>query len=87
MDVPQILVGRSIVVTGSLEGWFITREEAKQAIVSRGGKSPGSVSKSTYALVVGAEAGDTKLNKARDLGVPILGESEFRQLLETGQVL
>lgn len=87
VDIPQILVGRSIVVTGSLEGWFITREEAKQAIVSRGGKSPGSVSKSTYALVVGAEAGETKLNKASDLGVPILGEPEFRQLLETGQVL
>ncbi len=87
VDVPQILVGHSIVVTGSLDGWFLTRDEAKQAIVARGGKSPGSVSKSTFALVVGAEAGETKLNKATDLGVPILGEPEFRRLLETGQIL
>ena len=87
VDAPQILAGRSVVVTGSLEGWFVTREEAKQAIIARGGKSPSSVSKSTYALVVGTEAGETKLNKASDLGVPILGEAELRDLLETGQVL
>ncbi|MEC8921891.1 MAG: NAD-dependent DNA ligase LigA [Actinomycetota bacterium] len=86
VDLPQILAGRSVVVTGSLDGWFTTRDEAKQAIVARGGKSPGSVSKSTYALVVGADAGQTKLDKATDLGVPILGEAGLRQLLATGQL-
>ena len=86
VDVPQILAGRSVVVTGSLDGWFTTRDEAKQAIVARGGKSPGSVSKSTYALVVGADAGQTKLDKATDLGIPILGEAGLRQLLATGQL-
>ena len=85
-DVPQILEGRSVVVTGSLDGWFVTREEAKQAIRARGGKSPGGVSKNTYALVVGAEAGQTKLDKASDLGIPILGEIELRHLLQTGQL-
>ena len=85
-DAPQILEGRSVVVTGSLDGWFVTREEAKQAIRARGGKSPGGVSKSTYALVVGAEAGQTKLDKASDLGIPILGETELRHLLQTGQL-
>ena len=59
---------------------------AKQAIRARGGKSPGGVSKNTYALVVGAEAGQTKLDKASDLGIPILGEIELRHLLQTGQL-
>tara|TARA_Y100001970_G_scaffold140622_1_gene173144 strand:+ start:6089 stop:8161 length:2073 start_codon:yes stop_codon:yes gene_type:complete len=85
-DVPQILVGRSVVVTGSLDGWFISREEAKKAIVARGGKSPGSVSKSTYALVVGAEAGQSKLDKAEELGVPVVGETELRLLIEIGEL-
>ena len=64
----------------------MTREEAKQAIRARGGKSPGGVYKNTYALVVGAEAGQTKLDKASDLGIPILGEIELRHLLQTGQL-
>jgi len=85
-DAPQVLAGRSIVVTGSLDGWFLSRDEAKRSIVARGGKSPGSVSKSTYALVVGSEAGQSKLDKAVDLGVPIVGETELRHLLEIGQL-
>tara|TARA_B100000686_G_C16667293_1_gene904298 strand:+ start:242 stop:898 length:657 start_codon:yes stop_codon:yes gene_type:complete len=85
-EAPQILVGRSVVVTGSLDGWFINREEAKKAIIARGGKSPGSVSKSTYALVVGAEAGQSKLDKAEELGVPIVGEDELRRILEIGEL-
>jgi len=85
-DAPQILAGRSVVVTGSLDGWFISREEAKKAIVARGGKSPGSVSKSTYALVVGAEAGQSKLDKAEELGVPIAGEAELRRILDIGEL-
>ena len=86
MDLPQVLNGRSVVVTGSLDGWFLTRDEAKKSIVARGGKAPGSVSKSTYALVVGSEAGQSKLDKATDLGIPIVGEAEFRRLLETGEL-
>ncbi|MDP9073015.1 MAG: NAD-dependent DNA ligase LigA [Actinomycetota bacterium] len=81
---PQVLAGRSIVVTGTLEGW--SREEAEAAIKLRGGKAPGSVSKSTTAVVVGAQPGAAKLTKATQLGVPILDETAFAQLLETGAV-
>jgi len=78
------LAGRSVVVTGTLTGF--TREEAEQAITSRGGKSPGSVSKTTYAVVVGAEPGAAKLTRAEALGIPILDESAFVSLLETGEL-
>ncbi len=83
-SLPQNLVGRSIVVTGSLDGF--TRDEAEAAIKGRGGKSPGSVSKKTTAVVVGAEPGASKLTKATDLGVPILDEAGFVALLDTGVV-
>jgi DNA ligase (NAD+) len=76
------LVGRSIVVTGTLAGF--SREAAEAAILERGGKSPGSVSKKTFALVVGDEPGASKLTKAEALGVPILNEQEFLDLLESG---
>ncbi len=79
-----MLAGRSVVVTGTLEAF--TREEAEQAITSRGGKSPGSVSKSTYAVVVGAEPGAAKLIRAEALGIPILDEAAFVSLLETGEL-
>jgi DNA ligase (NAD+) len=85
-DAPQVLVGRSIVVTGSLDGWFLSRDEAKRSIIARGGKSPGSVSKSTYVLVAGNEAGQSKIDKASELGIPIVGETELRHLLQTGQL-
>jgi DNA ligase (NAD+) len=83
-DVPQNLVGSSVVVTGTLDGF--TRDEAEAAIKGRGGKSPGSVSKKTTAVVVGADPGASKLTKATDLGVPILDEAGFVHLLETGAV-
>ncbi len=83
-DLPQNLIGLSVVVTGTLDGW--TRDEAEAAIKGRGGKSPGSVSKKTTAVVVGAEPGASKLTKATDLGVPILDEAGFAHLLETGEV-
>jgi DNA ligase (NAD+) len=79
-----VLAGRSIVVTGTLEGF--TREGVEAAITSRGGKSPGSVSKKTTAVVVGAEPGQSKLTKAEALGVPILDEAGFVHLLETGEL-
>ena len=81
-QVEQTLVGRSVVVTGTLEGF--TRDEAADAIKARGGKSPGSVSKKTTAVVVGADPGASKLTKATDLGVPVLDEAGFEHLLATG---
>jgi DNA ligase (NAD+) len=80
----QTLVGMSVVVTGSLAGF--SRDGAEEAIVARGGKSPGSVSKKTTAVVVGADPGAAKLSKAADLGVPILDEAAFVKLLETGEL-
>ncbi len=81
---PQHLSGRAIVVTGALEGF--NREEAESAIKQRGGKSPGSVSAKTFAVVVGADPGASKLTKAQDLGIPILDEAGFVTLLETGEL-
>ena len=80
----QVLAGMTIVVTGTLEG--LNRDEAEAAVKSRGGKSPGSVSKKTTAVVVGAEPGQAKLTKAETLGVPILDEPAFLHLLETGEL-
>jgi DNA ligase (NAD+) len=81
-SVEQTLAGLTIVVTGSLEGF--SRDEAKEAILARGGKAAGSVSKKTDYVVVGENAG-SKEDKARELGRPILDEAGFRRLLETGQ--
>lgn len=78
----QSLAGRSVVVTGTLEGW--TREEAEAAILARGGLSPGSVSKRTFALVIGATPGASKVNKAQELGVPVIDGEGFARFLETG---
>ncbi|MGB2859574.1 MAG: BRCT domain-containing protein, partial [Candidatus Microthrix parvicella] len=74
----------SVVVTGTLEGF--NREEAAAAIKERGGKSPGSVSKKTTAVVVGEDPGASKLTKAHDLGVPILDEPAFVAFLATGEL-
>jgi DNA ligase (NAD+) len=83
-SIPQVLEGKAIVVTGTLSGY--NREQAEEAITSRGGKSPGSVSAKTFALVVGASAGASKLTKAESLGVPILDEAGFEHLLATGDL-
>jgi DNA ligase (NAD+) len=79
---PQTLEGLTVVVTGSLEGY--SRESAKEAIVERGGKAAGSVSKKTNYVVIGANAG-SKAAKAEELGVPILDEKQFDALLENGE--
>ena len=81
---PQILAGKAVVVTGTLANY--NREEAEAAIKDRGGKSPGSVSAKTFAVVVGAEPGASKLTKATDLGIPILDDAGFTHLLATGQL-
>ena len=77
----QTLEGLTLVATGSLEGF--TRDSVTEAIVSRGGKAAGSVSKNTDYVVVGANAG-SKAAKAEQLGVPILTEAQFVALLEGG---
>ncbi|SDS17163.1 NAD-dependent DNA ligase LigA [Corynebacterium timonense] len=82
-DVPQTLAGLTVVATGSLENF--TRDEVKEAILSRGGKASGSVSKKTDYVVAGENAG-SKATKAEELGVRILTEEEFMRLLETGEV-
>jgi DNA ligase (NAD+) len=81
---PPLLAGKAVVVTGTLEGF--NREEAEAAIKDRGGKSPGSVSAKTFAVVVGAEPGASKLAKAEALGVPVLDEAGFRLLLASGEL-
>ncbi|MEQ1701764.1 MAG: NAD-dependent DNA ligase LigA [Ilumatobacteraceae bacterium] len=80
----QNLAGKAIVVTGTLEGY--SRESAEAAIKDRGGKSPGSVSAKTFAVVVGAEPGASKLTKAQDLGIPILDLAGFEHVLATGEL-
>ncbi len=79
----RTLEGKTVVVTGSLEG--LSRDESKEAILSRGGKAAGSVSKKTDYVVVGANAG-TKAAKAEALGVTVLNEAQFVELLATGEV-
>jgi DNA ligase (NAD+) len=80
-ETPKTLAGLTIVVTGSLAGF--SRDEAKEAIVSRGGKAAGSVSKKTDYVVVGENAG-TKADKAEQLGVAVLDEAGFAKLLAEG---
>ncbi len=80
-SISRTLDGLTVVVTGSLEGF--TRDSAKEAIISRGGKAAGSVSKNTDYVVIGANAG-SKADKAEQLGVPILDEAGFVQLLANG---
>ncbi|XBH22119.1 NAD-dependent DNA ligase LigA [Jonesiaceae bacterium BS-20] len=85
-DVPdeeteQTLAGLTIVVTGGLEDF--SRDGAKEAILSRGGKASGSVSKKTDFVVVGENAG-SKETKARELGLTILDEDGFKALIAGG---
>jgi DNA ligase (NAD+) len=80
-SVPRTLEGLTIVVTGSLTGF--SRDDAKEAIVARGGKAAGSVSKKTDYVVAGDSPG-SKYDKAVELGVPIVDEDGFRKLLAHG---
>jgi DNA ligase (NAD+) len=80
-SVPRTLEGLTIVATGSLQHY--TRDSVKEAIISRGGKASGSVSKKTDYVVVGDNAG-SKADKAEQLGVPVLDEDQFTVLLEKG---
>jgi DNA ligase (NAD+) len=78
---PRTLEGLTVVVTGSLVDF--SRDSAKEAIVARGGKAAGSVSKNTDYVVAGDNAG-SKADKAEQLGVPVLDEAGFKALLEGG---
>jgi DNA ligase (NAD+) len=78
---PRVLEGLTVVVTGSLVDF--SRDGAKEAILSRGGKASSSVSKKTDFVVVGDNPG-SKADKAEQLGVPVLDEAGFKQLLEQG---
>ena len=80
-SIARTLEGLSIVVTGTLAGF--SRDQAKEAILARGGKAAGSVSKKTAFVVVGDNPG-TKADKATDLGVPVIDEDAFRILLDRG---
>jgi DNA ligase (NAD+) len=80
-SVPRTLEGLTVVVTGSLAGF--SRDDAKEAILARGGKAAGSVSKKTDYVVAGDSPG-SKYDKAVELGVPILDEDGFRKLLAEG---
>jgi DNA ligase (NAD+) len=75
------LAGLTLVISGSLEGF--TRDTAKEAVETRGGKVSGSVSGKTAMLVAGPGAG-SKLAKAESLGVRVLDEEQFKELLENG---
>lgn len=77
----DVLAGLTIVVSGAMPGY--DREGAKEAITSRGGKAAGSVSKKTSLVVAGPGAG-SKAAKAEALGVPVITEQQFADLLEGG---
>ena len=81
---PQTLIGKAVVVTGTLANF--SREGAEEAIKARGGKSPGSVSAKTFAVVLGESPGASKVTKAEQLQIPVLNEVQFEQLLETGEL-
>ncbi|HEX5394838.1 MAG TPA: NAD-dependent DNA ligase LigA [Candidatus Saccharimonadales bacterium] len=74
------LTGKSFAVTGSLES--MSREEAAERIRAKGGKFQSSVSQETDFLVVGANIGENKLKKARDLGTKQISEPEFLKVLD-----
>ena len=77
-SLPQTLAGLTFVVTGGLESF--TRDGISETIVAHGGKSASTVSKKTDYLLVGAEPG-SKLAKAEELGIPVIDEAKFKELL------
>ncbi len=83
-EMEKTLAGKVIVITGTLDGF--TRESAEQAVESRGGKASSSVSSRTFALVAGVAPGASKISKANELGVPIIGEDQFLRLLDSGEI-
>ena len=77
-QLPQTLAGLTFVVTGGLESF--TRDGIAETIAAHGGKASSSVSKKTDYVLVGSDPG-SKLAKAQELGVPVIDESRFKQIL------
>ena len=77
-QLPQTLAGLTFVVTGGLETF--TRDGISETITAHGGKPSSSVSKKTDYLLVGSDPG-SKLAKAQELGVPVIDEARFKELL------
>ena len=77
-SLPQTLAGLTFVVTGGLESF--TRDGISETIAAHGGKASSSVSKKTDYLLVGTDPG-SKLAKAQELGVPVIDEAQFKELL------
>ncbi|NLO97759.1 MAG: NAD-dependent DNA ligase LigA, partial [Peptococcaceae bacterium] len=75
----QVLAGKSIVVTGTLQNW--DRREIEQLIEDLGGKASSSVSKKTSFVLYGENPG-SKLAKAKSLGIPVIDEQEFKKMIE-----
>ena len=78
-DASDKLSGMTIVVTGTLP--TLGRKEAEELIVKNGGKASGSVSKKT-SMVLAGEAAGSKLTKAQELGIKIIDEAEFLELIK-----
>lgn len=81
----NLLAGKSVVLSGDFEQF--SRSEGEDAIKKRGGRATGSVSKSTFALVIGVHAGEVKIARAKEFSVPIINGEQFLKLLETGSLL
>ena len=75
----DVLAGKTVVVTGTLSRYG--RKEMEELIVSHGGKASSSVSKKTSFVIAGENAG-SKLEKARSLGIPVLTEEEFEEMIK-----
>lgn len=80
ISVPQVLEGKTIVISGTFSKH--SREEYKQMIEDYGGKNSGSVSKKTDFILAGENMGPSKLEKARELGVRVVNEQEFLEMIK-----
>ena len=78
-EMGDLLAGMTIVVTGTLP--TLGRKEAQELIEKNGGKAVGSVSKKTSYVLAGENAG-SKLTKAQDLGIPVISEAEFLEMIQ-----
>ena len=81
-QISELLKGKTIVISGNFS---ISRDEMKALIAANGGKNSGSISGKTSYLLAGEKAGPEKLKKAETLGVPVISEDEFREILRYAQ--
>lgn len=83
-SISPVLAGKTVVVTGTLA--TLTRDEAEALINFHGGRAVSSVSKKTDFVLAGEEAG-SKLDKANTLGVPVVDEEAFLEMLQKNKIL